>query len=216
MNTDLKIVQPVIRAPRQIEAYELPCQNFPLSNALATLSEMMISNIKCATNNMQAAVVPKDVTAMLMGWKSFKSQITFALDNNNGAQASHEMSFSIYVPTQQEIMLMPNKKFKILNNHFYRIAQVALSTDAAKVGANLDTDSFAAINSEIKTTDVALSKWVGTGVDNNNVGERVPLFVQTGTIRPDLLNLVSTSEPSPDAPKVGLPDAVDIVGGKPE
>lgn len=213
MKTELNVVPHDIQPGRKIDVQEYRCMNFNLHTCLTHLSNLMMGNIESAMNNMSAAAVPRDIANFHAGYQVFKTAYQFAIDHNNPPQTSHEYGYAVLLPTLTEIMRMPNVKSKVVNQHIFRLCHVILSTDAAKVGGNIDVASAQTINEQIVITEEAILLWMGKGADNSDVGISVPLFKHLGVVDPDFdFDKATTNEPSPNRPNTGMPDVPDIIG----
>lgn len=212
MKTELNVIPHDIKPARKIDVQEYRCMNFHLHTCLSHLSNLMMANIESAMNNMSAAAVPRDIGNFHMGYQVFKTAYKFAIDHNDPPQSSHEYGYAVLLPTLTEIMRMPNVKSKTVNQFVFRLCHIILSTDAAKVGGNIDVQSAKTINEQIVIVEEAILLWMGKGTDNSDVGVQVPLFKHLGVVEPDFdFDKSSTHEPGPDRPITGMPDVPDIL-----
>ena len=214
MITELEIVDHDIIGGRKIKVANRMIKNFHLHNVAVHLSRLMIGQIENQTNNMTAGVVPREAAALQTGWAAAKAAWTFATDHNDPPSGSHEIDYSVQVPVQEEMMLMPNIKSRMVNQHIDRLISVIVSSDAAKSNGNIDVASAADIDEQFLITEDAINLWLGNGATNSDVGQAVPVFKHVGEIRPNVsVGSGQVREPSADVSATGRPDAVDRVVG---
>lgn len=214
MITELEVVPHQIEPARKIQVQEYKCNNFHLHSCLTQLARIMLGQIENQTNNMTGEVVPRDASALQTGWAAYKATLQFALDHNDPPSGSHEYGYVVLLPTQDEIMKMPNTKAKMVVQHLDRLCQVIMSSDSANSNGNIGTQSEADISEQTAICEDAIALWLGTGATNGDVGMQIPIFKHLGEIRPDVdYDKGMVREPTADRAHSGRPDVADRVLG---
>ena len=211
MITNLREVAHDTIPGRTIDVRSFKINNYRIHNSLDALARLILSTMENESNNMQAELVPLNVSSMQLAWATVKETWDDAIKHNNPPTPAHEFGYKIFLPTGQEIMKMPNFKMKMMVKEYKHLAEIMLSTDSANSNANISIGTENKIKSAIKIVDELMLKWIGSGKDNASVGLDVPTFLHLGTLDPDVdADYAQVSEPSPDAPAHGRPDVADV------
>ena len=213
MVTEINVVPHVIGQARSINAHKVPVQNFQQHTCLTELSTLLMAIIKMGSNNANVEVTPRDVSALRLQYSVYEQVWAFALATNNSPQAQHEFDYYVLVPTKSEIQKIKNKKFKQVALHVDRLIEIHISSDSAKLSANIGNPSKNDIEAQNGICKAAMDLFIGSGADNDNTGLAMPVLKALGTMKPDLdMDVAEVREPSPDQPYTGRPDVADVKG----
>ncbi len=210
MITELEVVPHNITPARKMQVQEYKINNFHIHSCLTQLSRLMLGQMENQTNNMTGEIVPRDASALNTGFAAYKATLQFALDHNDPPSGAHEHGYSVLIPTQNEIMKMPNTKAKMVVQHIDRLASIFYSSDSANTNGNIGKQSEADIVKQTLICEDAMALWIGGGADNNDVGMMIPVFKHLGELQPDVdYDKGSIAEPTADRPTSGRPDVPD-------
>lgn len=210
MKTEVQIVPHEIEAGEAMKAQVFEVNNFHIHSCLTQLSRSMAACAESQTSNMYSEVVPRDVASLQVAWSAFKQTFDFALIHNDPPSGSHEDIYPLWVPSKDQIMSCPNEKMKIVLLHLYRLVDVMSSCESSKSSGNIGKSSEALIKDQMAITEAAISMWLGTGSDNDNVGIAMPSITHLGTLVPDVdFDKGTTREPTAGIAQGGRPDVAD-------
>lgn len=210
MLTELNIIQPTIEPGRKIDTIAYPISNYRLHCSTIWLSRMAIASLEGDSNNQSVTMTPTDVREHRMQYDAYKTEMQFAMDNNDGPMTTLEDRFNLLLPSPNEIQRTKNVKCKRVIMEICRLARIILSTDAAKSQANISDEDRRKIGRQETILEKAMDLYWGTGVDNSDTGIKMPDYDHVGALMPDLdLDASGLAEASADGVPHGLPDAAD-------
>ena len=217
MITELNIVDPDIVPGAQIDVVSHHIKNFRLHGMLESLSRLLIAIIELQSNDTSATVVPSDVRDIMAQFNICKDDLAFAVEVNDAPIGQYQLAFSILILSQTEVQRIRNIKVKSCVKDLWVLAQVILGTDSARSQNFVSNECAAKITRALEVCEKSMTRWIGTGVDADNLGLVAPPFEVTGEVLPDVDNDWSKiMEPSKTIPVSQLADVPDTPSGTPK
>jgi hypothetical protein len=211
MITELQKVSAEVAGGAKIDVVEYNIANYRLHQVLEQMSRLFLFCLECDSNNTSSKARPRDVRRIISQWQIVKDEFEFSVAHNDYPSGKYEHAFKILLIDQKEIQKIRNVKMKRIISEMFGTAQVMLSVDSAQTQGFIAADDAIDIRQSFVLVDDCLSRWIGTGVDADNVGLIAPAYEELGVVQPDVdADFASTNEPSKLTPPAMLPDTKDL------
>jgi len=211
MITELNVVVPEIVPGAKIDVVEHRIRNFRLHGMLENLSRLLIAVLEVQSNDSSATVVPSDVRDIQSQFGIIMEDLAFAKEVNDAPIGSYQHAFCCAIIDQREVQRIRNVKIKNVVRDLWVLGMVILGCDSAKTQNFVSISDFAKITRALEVCQLSMTRWIGSGENDESLGIFAPAFEQTGTVTPDVdADFAVKLEPSKTIPKPQLDDVLDI------